>query len=375
MDIFKKIIRPILFRMSEEPAHEFALSSLRIGLGSATARNLVREKFACDDFGSIQRFDLNFRNPLGVAAGFDKNGIVVAQLAALGFAFVEVGTVTFHPQEGNPKPRLFRLLKDRALINRAGFNNEGAQVVAERLREKKHDCVIGVNIGKSRIAPIEDAASDYLKTYEIVYDVADYIVVNVSSPNTPNLRELQTGKNLEGLLREIQKRNREMGLEKSPSGFGQPLKVLKPLLLKIAPDLNEGQVEEIADVCIANDVAGIIATNTTTSRDDLKTPWEEIEKLGAGGLSGAPLRKKSNDVIARIFRASKGKLPIIGVGGIFSGEDAFEKIASGASLIQAYTGFVYEGPEFAREVNRGLAMMLRSRGFRSLDEAIGCDVR
>jgi dihydroorotate dehydrogenase len=297
---------------------------------------------------------LNFANPLGVAAGFDKNGVVVDQLAALGFGFVEVGTVTFRPQKGNEKPRMFRLPDDQALINRLGFNNHGAVVAAEKLRRIDRNCIVGVNIGKNRDVPNEEAAENYLAAFDIVHPFADYIAVNVSSPNTPKLRELQNAGNLDELLRVLQARNREL----SP----------KPLLVKIAPDLQTAAIEEIVGLCLDHAVDGIIATNTTISRTGLKTP---AASLGAGGVSGKPLAKMSNDVIAAVYRASRGNIPIIGVGGIFDGADAFEKVAAGASLLQAYTGFVYSGPRFAQNVNRELAAIIRERGFRSFDGAVG----
>ena len=359
MSLYKKIIRPILFKMPSETAHEFGLNALRYGLSAEFLQKRLAGKFECDEFGELERFGLKFKNPFGVAAGFDKNAIVANQLAALGFGFVEVGTVTFHAQPGNEKPRLFRLPKDAALINRAGFNNEGTAKAVERLKKQRPNCVVGVNIGKSKIVPNEEATGDYLRSFELVHRVADYIAVNVSSPNTPHLRELQRADALEELLSALQKRNFE--------------KKAKPLLVKIAPDLSDGEIEAIVDVCQRLNLAGIIATNTTVRRDGLRTNKTEIEKIGSGGLSGKPLQKRSNEIIRKIYVCSKGNLPIIGVGGIFTAEDAFEKIAAGACLIQAYTGFVYQGIAFARDVNFGLAKILRERGFKSLDEAVGSE--
>jgi dihydroorotate dehydrogenase len=355
--IYQKIIRPALFSLPTETAHEFGLKALQKGLGSEFLQKQIAGKFACEEFGEIERFNLKFKNPFGIAAGFDKNALVANQLSALGFGFIEVGTVTFHAQTGNEKPRLFRLPKDQALINRAGFNNEGTARAIERLKKSRPACVLGVNIGKSKIVPNEEATEDYLKSFELVHEVADYIAVNVSSPNTPNLRELQKADALEDLLGALQKRN----LEKSA----------KPLLVKIAPDLTEAEIEAIVDICLKLNLAGIIATNTTVKRDGLRTDKTEVEKIGNGGLSGKPLQARSNEVISQIYKYSKGKLPVIGVGGIFTAEDAFEKIAAGACLIQAYTGFVYQGITFARDVNCGLAKILREKGFHSLDEAVG----
>jgi len=316
-------------------------------------------------FGKLDRFGLTFRNPVGLAAGFDKNGTAAQALAALGFGFIEVGSVTSEPQPGNPRPRLFRLPRDRALINRAGFNNCGAAQLAENIKRHRPECVLGVNIGKSRRIAIEDAIPDYLESFAAVYDVADYVAVNVSSPNTPNLRELQRPERLANLLESLQERNAELARQYALS---KP----KPLLLKIAPDLTEAEIESIVEVAMGAGVAGIIATNTTVRRADLLTSNEQVTACGEGGLSGAPLRQRSNQVIALVCRLTRGALPIIGVGGVFTAEDAWEKICAGASLIQLYTGFIYEGPNVARRINEGLAGILKREGFRSLDEAIGC---
>ena len=348
--------------MPAETAHEIGIETLKIGLASQFAQDFAAKRFAgVESLGALQRFGLTFKNPLGVAAGFDKNGVVVNQLASLGFGFVEVGTVTFNPQKGNQQPRLFRLPEDKALINRLGFNNEGTPRVVERLKKIGRNCIVGINIGKNKDVPNEDAIENYLQSFELAHQVADYIAVNVSSPNTPNLRELQQADSLENLLSALQKRNQEL---KS-----------KPLLVKIAPDLSEAEIEEITAICLRKKLAGIIATNTTVSRAGLQTNSIKIAKIGAGGLSGKPLEKHSNEVIRQIYKCSKGKLPIIGVGGIFSADDAFEKIASGACLVQAYTGFIYQGITFARDVNLGLAKLVKEKGFNNLDEVIGVECR
>jgi dihydroorotate dehydrogenase len=357
MSFYSSIIRPILFKMPTETAHELGLNALKIGLSPTFLQKKFAEKFQCDEFGALERFGLKFKNPFGVAAGFDKNAQIANQLHALGFGFVEVGTVTFKSQPGNPKPRLFRLPKDQALINRAGFNNDGTTAVVERLKKSRPNCVLGVNIGKNKDVPNEAAIENYLASFDLAFPVADYIAVNVSSPNTPNLRELQKAENLEELLATLQKRNNELGE--------------KPLLVKIAPDLTETEIEAVTDVCLRLKISGIIATNTTVARDNLLTSQTQIERIGAGGLSGKPLARRSTEVISKIYKYSNGKLPIIGVGGIFTAEDAFEKIAAGASLLQAYTGFVYQGFTFARDINCGLARIMREKGFKSLDEAIG----
>ena len=355
IDLYSSIIRPSLFGLSAETAHEFGITALRVGLGTREARNAAARRFDFRSPEPLSRFGLTFRNPLGMAAGFDKNGTVVDQLSALGFGFVEVGTVTFRPQKGNEKPRMFRLPDDNALINRLGFNNDGAAAAAQRLKKIDRTCVVGVNIGKNKDVPLEEATENYLATFELVHGVADYIAVNVSSPNTPNLRELQNSENLSELLGTLQTRNSELGA--------------KPLLVKIAPDLEEAGIEQIVDACLSFTIDGIIATNTTISREGLRTA--SIESLGAGGVSGKPVADASNKVIASVYRHSKGKLPIIGVGGVFTGDDAFDKIAAGASLVQAYTGFIYTGPSFAHDVNVGLQRRIDAAGFRSLNDAVG----
>jgi dihydroorotate dehydrogenase len=341
------------------------LNSLTLGLRSGVARKLASERLRLEPFGKLRRFGLEFPNPVGLAAGFDKNGTAAQGLAALGFGSIEVGSVTSEPQPGNPRPRLFRLPKDRALINRAGFNNCGAAQLAEHIRRRRPDCILGVNIGKSRSVAIEDAAPDYLKSFEAVYDVADYIAINVSSPNTPNLRELQRPEMLAELLKSLQQKNDELARRHS-------YPVPKPLLLKIAPDLSEGEIESIIGVALSLKVAGLIATNTTINRAGLQTSLAEVAAFGEGGLSGAPLRQRSNEVISLTYRLARGALPIVGIGGVFTAADAWEKICAGASLIQLYTGFIYEGPGVARRINEGLAEILKREGFQTLDEAVGC---
>ncbi len=349
--LWEKLIRPAAFALDAERAHEMGIEAMRLGIVSLMARRPDHHA----EFGRVERFGLKFSNPLGMAAGFDKNGVVVDQLAGLGFGFVEVGTVTYDPQPGNPKPRLFRLPQDQALINRLGFNNDGAVAIAERLSNIDRRCVIGVNIGRNKAVPNDEATENYLKSFDIVHEVADYVAVNISSPNTPDLRQLQRSESLTALLDALQKRNRELGT--------------KPLLVKIAPDLSESDIEAIVDICQRFEISGIIATNTTIARDDLLS--EGVSKLGPGGLSGRPLNRRSTQVISTIHKYSNGKLPIIGVGGVFSAADAFEKIAAGACLIQAYTGFVYGGPTFPGDTLDGLAGILSDRGFSTVDEAVG----
>ena len=364
--IYRSVLRPILFRLPPETAHELALSSLSV-LHVKPIRNVIASRYRTSPFSDLKRFNLEFRNPVGLAAGFDKNGTEASALSALGFGFVEVGTVTNEPQSGNQKPRLFRLPADHALINRLGFNNCGAQQLARNLKERHPDCVLGINIGKSRSVPIDAAIPDYVATFKTIYDAADYITVNVSSPNTPNLRELQRHDRLQDLLSSLQQTNDELARAKA--------RERKPLLIKIAPDLDQASLEAIIDVANSTEVAGIIATNTTVSRDRLQTPRDQVEACGQGGLSGAPLRDRANEIISFIYRNTGGTLPIIGVGGVFTAAHAWEKICSGAGLIQLYTGFIYEGPAVAKRINEGLLEILEREGLRSLNEAVGCRVK
>ncbi len=363
--LYRSILRPVLFRLPPERAHEMALDALAFTLGTKWARRLATRRFSRAPFGELRRFGLKFPNAVGLAAGFDKNGTAARYLAALGFGFIEVGTVTHQAQPGNPAPRLFRLPLDRALINRQGFNNDGAAALAKRLAARRPDCVLGINIGKSRAVALEDAVSDYLVSFELVHALADYVVVNVSSPNTPGLRELQRPEALAALLNALQKRNQELASE-------HPRLKPVPLLVKIAPDLDERNLESIVEIALQAELSGIIATNTTTNRAGLQTLPAKVEACGAGGLSGAPLGSRSTEIIAALYRLTRGRMTIIGVGGVFTAEDAWEKISAGASLIQLYTGFVYQGIGIARDINDGLAEILNKQGFRTLDEAVGC---
>lgn len=360
--LYRSLLRPLLFRLPPETAHELALNSL--SFSPKLTKALLGGRFKRSPFGQLRRFGLTFSNPVGLAAGFDKDGVALDSLAALGFGFIEAGTVTYHPQPGNERPRLFRLPLDKALINRAGFNNEGAMAFAKRVARGKLDCVLGVSIGKSKAVALEDAVADYLKSFAVVYPIADYVAVNVSSPNTPRLRELQRSEQLEELLRALQARNQE--LAEQPGGRG-----VLPLLVKLSPDLDVDQLQGIVAVARRNKVAGLIATNTTTTRAPLKTSREAVEACGEGGLSGAPLRHRSLEMIATLYNMTAGALPLIGVGGVFTAEDAWEMISAGASLLQVYTGFIYEGPTIARKINDGLRRIISDKGFVSLDEAVG----
>jgi dihydroorotate dehydrogenase len=338
--------------MDAERAHETGMWALRNGFA---------RPFYCDDVFPVletEVFGLRFKNPLGIAAGFDKNGTAVEQLASLGFGFVEVGTVTLRPQPGNERPRMFRLPQDEALINRLGFNNDGADAVADRLSKIKRTCVVGVNIGKNRDVAMAHAVENYVHTFDIVRPVADYIAVNISSPNTPDLRELQKGESLDELLSALTERN----------AAGSK----RPLLVKIAPDLNDPEIDAVLEKCLQYGIDGIIATNTTISREGLRT--NDVGSIGVGGLSGRPLAARSTEVIRRIFEVSEGKIPIVGVGGIFDGSDAFAKIAAGATLVQAYTGFVYRGPAFPTNVCRELSKLVGEKGLSNIRDAVGSAV-
>jgi len=362
--LYRSVLRPLLFRLPPETAHEWAVRALAVALRPAPLRRLAARRLALRPFGELRRFGLSFPNPVGLAAGFDKNGRVLGEMAALGFGFVEAGTVTHLPQPGNPRPRLFRLPLDRALVNRQGFNNNGAAALAARIGGARPDCVLGVNIGKSRAVEIDDAVADYLASFRVVWPHADYVAVNVSSPNTPHLRELQRADRLEALLGALQASNREL----SEKNSRRPV----PVLLKLAPDLESGELELIVDVALRAGVAGLIATNTTTARTGLRTPAGEVSAAGDGGLSGAPLRERSTRVVAQLHGLARGRLVIIGVGGIFDAADAWEKICAGASLVQLYTGLVYGGVRIARDINEGLVALVARHGLRTLDEAVGC---
>lgn len=360
--IYRSLVRPLLFSLPPETAHELGLHSLSL-LEPKFINDLVARRFSSPS-NPVTRFGLSFRNPVGLAAGFDKDGIALRPLAALGFGFIEAGTVTYHAQPGNPLPRLFRLSEDQALINRAGFNNEGAAAFARRVADSKPDCVLGVSIGKSKITPLAEATDDYLASFDLVYQVADYIAINVSSPNTPQLRELQQSQQLTSLISALQTRNREL---QKKHGKERPV----PLLVKLSPDLADADLEMIVEVLERLQIDGIIATNTTVNREQLRTDAKRVTSFGQGGLSGKPLQNRSTKMIAQLYELTHGRIPLIGVGGIFTADDAWEKIAAGASLVQLYTGFIYEGPRIAQRINHGLTQILQREGFPNIDAAIG----
>jgi dihydroorotate dehydrogenase len=337
--------KPFLFNLSPESAHTWTMRLFRIALSLPFGRRIFRHLFFVDNPRLERRvMGLTFKNPVGLAAGFDKDGRYFEDLTALGFGFIEIGTVTPRPQDGNPQPRLFRLPEDEALINRMGFNNEGVAAMAERLRQKRQNTegsLIGGNIGKNKTTPNEDAAKDYNYCFETLFDYVDYFVVNVSSPNTPNLRALQDREPLTALLAGLQVLN-----HKKPNP--------KPILLKIAPDLTDSQLDDILEIVKETKLAGLVATNTTISRSDLKTGPLSIKAIGMGGLSGKPLTSRSTEIIRYLRKKGGSNLVIIGVGGIHSAADAAEKLAAGADLLQVYSGLVYEGPALVRRINEGI---------------------
>ncbi len=340
--MYKFLIRPLLFLFSPEGIHHFTFRVLQIICAIPAASFVIRTIFDYDH-PSLERkiLGLTFKNPVGLAAGFDKNARLIDEFACFGFGFIEIGTLTPKAQPGNPMPRLFRLQQDLALINRMGFNNEGVEEAVLRLKQKKSNVLVGGNIGKNKITPNELASEDYRICFEALYAHVDYFVVNVSSPNTPGLRDLQEKEPLKKLLTEV----RALNLSK---------KKLKPVFLKIAPDLSTGQLDDVIEILRETGTEGVIATNTTISREGLLTSQKEIEEIGAGGLSGRPVRNKSTEVIRYLRKHLGPGYPIIGVGGIMTPDDAIEKIKAGADLIQIYTGFIYEGPGFIKRINKAI---------------------
>lgn len=342
-----KLLRNILFWFDAERVHYFSMNLLKFLCKFSPIKNLLK-KIYCPA-GSLSRnfFGLTFSNPVGLAAGFDKNANYLRELWVLGFGFVEIGTVTPLPQDGNPKPRLFRLPKDKAIINRMGFNNDGAIIIAERLkrfqetnppaRQGAIKLIIGGNIGKNKSTPNEDAWKDYETCFHVLHDYVDYFVVNVSSPNTPGLRELQQKDSLKKILTNLQQLN-------------NAAKNKRPLLLKISPDLLPNQLDDIIDLAMEINLDGLVVTNTTVSRNNLVSAENEIIKAGAGGLSGKPLRNESTRITNYIFEKTNGRIPLISSGGIFTGDDAAKKFKAGAILIQVWTGFIYEGPSIVKRI-------------------------
>ncbi|MBI5070279.1 MAG: quinone-dependent dihydroorotate dehydrogenase [Deltaproteobacteria bacterium] len=353
------IARSLLFRLDPETAHHLGMGGLRL-LGWGPVARLVRPR--PDPLLQVKAFGLTFESPLGLAAGFDKGQVLAPGLLALGFSHVEIGTITPRPQAGNPAPRLFRLPEHRALINRMGFNNDGAEVCAARLAALPaagRPGLVGVNVGKNKDTPNERAEEDYLLCIDRLHAHADYLVVNISSPNTPGLRELQGKEALQRLLGACVRRARE-------------LPVPRPLLVKLAPDLTDEALDEAVDVAVACGASGLIATNTTVSREAVAGHPRAEE---VGGLSGAPLEARATEVVRRAYRRAAGRLSIVGAGGVFGAEDAYRKIRAGATLVQLYTGFIYGGPALPARLLRDLAALLRRDGFSSVGDAVGADAR
>ncbi len=339
--IYKTLIRPLLFTFEAEIAHHLALSFLEI-LNFPAEGKLLRKFFNSDNPDlQTKALGLTFPNPVGLAAGFDKNGEHLEALAALGFGFLEIGTVTYHPQSGNAKPRIIRLPKAKAIWNHLGFNNKGAAAAAEKLKKIKLKIPLGINIGKSKIVPVEESPADYLASFEILYPYGDYFVINVSSPNTPGLRDLQKKVALLNLLNEIRKKNKELSVK-----LNLPL---RPILVKISPDLDFQEIDAILEVIEQTETAGITAANTTLRRT------EAFSKLPqSGGISGDPVKTRTTEIIKYIYDKTRGKIVIIGCGGIFTGADAREKLDAGADLVQLYTGLIYEGPEIVKNIKKNL---------------------
>ncbi|WP_395626549.1 quinone-dependent dihydroorotate dehydrogenase [Daejeonella sp.] len=336
-----ELIKPLFFKFDPEIIHHLVTGGLRRVNQVWGVKSLLKNLYQFED-KRLERevMGLKFKNPLGLAAGFDKNATLIEDFAELGFGFIEIGTVTPLPQPGNEKPRMFRLPEDQGLINRMGFNNQGVDVVAARLKQvNRKGLIIGGNIGKNKITPNEDAVSDYIKCFDRLFDVVDYFVVNVSSPNTPGLRELQEKEPLKHILNALQQRNMKNGIS-------------RPILLKIAPDLTNSQLDDIIEIVSETKITGVIATNTTLSRENLSSNL--TLKNQSGGLSGKPLSERSTEVIRYLSEKSNKSFVIIGVGGIHSAEDAIEKINAGASLIQIYTGFIYEGPALIKRILKGI---------------------
>lgn len=370
------IARPVLFQLDSERAHNLVISHLARASRSGCLSNAIGKLFSAPEM-PVELFGLNFPNPVGLAAGMDKHAAAVPIWEKLGFGFCELGGVTWHAQEGNPKPRMFRAIEDEAVLNRMGFNNSGAPAVVAKLAEwkklgrwPKHP--VGINLGKSKVTPLERAAEDYANSFRVLRDYADFFVVNVSSPNTPNLRQLQDKAALNDILMAIQ----DVQKESRSTYHSSPITrhTHKPILVKVAPDLSFEALDEILELVAPRNIAGIVATNTTILRPTTGDAACRKVYTETGGLSGKPLRTRSNEIIRHIYKQSRGSVPIIGVGGIFDADDALAKIMSGATLVQVYTGLVYEGAGIAKTIVKGLHKRLDEYGFKDLQQAVGTAV-
>ncbi|WP_329570423.1 quinone-dependent dihydroorotate dehydrogenase [Kitasatospora sp. NBC_01266] len=364
--MYKLLFNLVFRKMDPEKAHHLAFFWIRLAASVPGLRQLVALVLAPRDQAlRTNALGLDLPGPFGLGAGFDKNAVGIDGLAMLGFDYVEIGTVTGEPQPGNPAPRLFRLVEDRALINRMGFNNQGSARIAARLAQRQRGSlspVVGVNIGKTKVVEEADAVADYVKSTERLAGYADYLVVNVSSPNTPGLRNLQAVSHLGPLLSAVRE-----AADRSCTHH-------VPLLVKIAPDLADEDVDAVADLALELGLDGIIATNTTIGRAGLLAPAARVEQIGMGGLSGAPLKDRSLEVLKRLRKRTEGRLVLVSVGGIETAEDAWQRILAGADLVQGYTGFIYEGPFWMRRVHQGLGRRLRRAGFSSIAQAVGSGV-
>lgn len=372
---YRTFVRPFLFAQDPEDVHDRTMRTLgRVSrwrpLCALMRTFLHAPPLPMDVFG------LHFPNPVGLGAGMDKQGTAVPAWAAMGFGFSELGAVTWHAQVGNPRPRVFRAVSESAIVNRMGFNNAGAPVFAARLASWRKNGrwpahPVGINLGKSKVTPLADAPADYANSLRALWAVADFFVVNVSSPNTPNLRQLQDRGALDAILAALQEVNRELAARGNP----QPAGALKPILVKVAPDLEFEALDQILELVEPRKIAGFVATNTTTSRPASRNARVMEVYAETGGLSGRPVRARSTEVVRHLHRCSRGRLPIIGVGGIFNADDAWEKITAGARLIQVYSGLVYEGPALPRQIVKGLRRRLDQGGFKNLREAVGSAVK
>ena len=366
--LYRNAVRPLLFRQPAEAIHHRTLRTLAAVSRFDFALNAMQSFLGAPDL-PVTQFGLHFPNPVGLAAGMDKNAEALPAWAAMGFGFTELGAATWHAQPGNPSPRVFRAISENAIVNRMGFNNLGAEVIAEKLanwraqgRWPKHP--VGMNLGKSKITPLEKAPEDYANSFRALRPHLDFFVVNVSSPNTPNLRQLQDKSALNDIFAALQEINHS-----TSNATGN----FKPILVKVAPDLTFEALDEILELIGPRQIAGIVATNTTISRPPVNNAAVQKVYAETGGLSGRPVRARSTEIIRHLYRQTRGTFPIIGVGGIFNADDAWEKIAAGASLIQVYTGLVYEGPTLAREIVSGLHERMLVRGLNNLRQAVGCD--
>ncbi|MCF8566082.1 quinone-dependent dihydroorotate dehydrogenase [Alicyclobacillus tolerans] len=358
------LLRPLLFRLDPEFAHKLVLHSMAL---MPSLGRLASSSFDASPTLNQTLWNLKFPHPIGLAAGLDKDGIAIDGLLSCGFSFIEVGTVTPKPQPGNATPRLFRLLEDQALINRMGFNNQGAAKLAENVRRRRKRGVVGVNLGKNKTTPNEQAASDYLALLDALYPLPDYVVINVSSPNTPGLRDLQTEESLIPLAKSVLARRDEQ--YESYRDRVRPHKT--PVLVKLAPDLTNEALSAVAQGLLDIGIDGFIATNTTLSREGISSAHSHE----SGGLSGKPLKKRSTEVIRILYQATRGRVPIVGSGGVFDADDAYEKVCAGANLVQVYTGFIYRGPQIVGSIVTGLEKRLRQDGFSSIQEAVGSSTR